>query len=347
MTAEFPTSTARALVAVPCLNERGHIERVIASLLDDAGWVDPLLVVADGGSTDGTVELVRAIAERDARVRLVHNDKRFQSAGVNLAARLFGEGRRWLIRADAHAHYPPHYVSALVEEATRVGCASVVVGMRTTGSSFFQQSVACAQNSWLGTGGSAHRVQGGEAFVDHGHHALFDLEAFRSVGGYDETFTHNEDAELDIRLRRAGGRIWLTRKVTLDYVTRPTPAALFRQYRSYGRGRARTLLLHRARPKLRQLAPLAVAPAVAALAAAPISPEFALPATLWAGACCGWSLANGVRQRSLRAAMAGPAAMLMHCAWSIGFWGELVQRPLHQAGTSRGAAAPADAGLAR
>lgn len=322
---ERSSSTDRALVVVPCLNESLHIERVIASLLNDRHWQDPLLIVADGGSTDGTVELVRGIAARDPRVRLAHNAGRFQSAGVNLAANLFGEGRKWLVRADAHAEYPVGYVSALIGEATRVGCASVVVSMRTTGSGFFQQSVAYAQNSWLGTGGSAHRVQGNEAFVDHGHHALFDLDAFRSIGGYDETFTHNEDAELDVRLREAGGRIWLTRKVTLAYVTRSTPAALYRQYLNYGRGRARTTMLHRVRPKLRQLAPLAVAPTIVGLAGIPISADFAGPAIVWATACCGWSVAKGAAERNLAAAMAGPSAMLMHAAWSFGFWSELVR----------------------
>jgi succinoglycan biosynthesis protein ExoA len=321
----------RAVAVVPCLNESAHITGVIESLLGDPGWADPLVVVADGGSTDGTVELVQAIAARDPRVRLLHNARRIQAAGVNLAAALFGDGRAWLVRADAHAEYPLGFVSTLIGEARRADCQSVVVSLRTAGVGVFQSSVAYAQNSWLGTGGAAHRLRGPEGFVDHGHHALFDLRAFRAIGGYDESFTHNEDAEFDVRLRRAGGRIWLTRKAEVTYITRATPGALYRQFRNYGRGRARTVLLHRMRPRVRQLLPLAVAPSVVALLGTPISLDFALPALAWAAGCCGCSLTKAFSGPSAAVALSGPAAMVMHCGWSFGFWSELVREGMRRA----------------
>ena len=34
-------------------------------------------------------------------------------------------------------------------------------------------------------------------YVDHGHHAAFRAASFKAIGGYDETFSHNEDAEFD------------------------------------------------------------------------------------------------------------------------------------------------------
>ena len=36
------------------------------------------------------------------------------------------------------------------------------------------------------------------------------MDAFKAIGGYDDTFSHNEDAELDNRLTDAGFRIFLT-----------------------------------------------------------------------------------------------------------------------------------------
>ena len=103
--------------------------------------------------------------------------------------------------------------------------------MRSEGENCFQRAAAVAQNSVLGTGGAAHRRSGEEGFVDHGHHALFDLKQFDSVGGYDDTLSHNEDAEFDIRLTRAGGRIWLTRAIEVTYFPRSHPLALYRQIR--------------------------------------------------------------------------------------------------------------------
>jgi succinoglycan biosynthesis protein ExoA len=316
----------RALAIIPCLDEAATIAGVIERLLDDPDWDDPLVVVADGGSTDGAADQVAAIAARDRRVRLAHNPKRVQSAALNVGVALFGEGRDWLIRADAHGDYPRAYVSTLVREAMRVGAASVTVSMRAEGRSCFQRAVACAQNSRLGTGGSAHRMGGPEGFVDHGHHALFDLRAFLGAGGYDESFSHNEDAELDVRLRRSGGRIWLTRRVEVVYHPRGSPRRLARQYLNYGRGRARTLRLHGEKLRVRQMLPLAVAPALLAIALAPLWPLAAAPALGWTVVCCVYGAVLAASQRRVCALLSGPAAMLMHAAWSLGFWAQLIGR---------------------
>jgi succinoglycan biosynthesis protein ExoA len=326
MAADGERSVERALAIVPCLNERAHIDRVIDSLLDDVAWTDPLVVVADGGSQDGTIELVAARCASDRRIRLVRNARKLQSAGVNLAARLYGEGRTWLVRADAHSDYPRGFVSRLIAEAGRVGpVVAVAVRLKAVGRTSFQKAVAAAQNTRLGTGGSLHRTGGrAEGFIDHGHHGLIDLGAFTAAGGYDESFTHNEDAELDARLRRGGGRIWLTRNIEVGYFPRSSIRGLFRQYFSYGRGRARTTLRHRLKPRLRQLAPLAVAPALILLALSPIWPLAAAPAGAWAVACCLYGAVLAITAASPCVLMSGPVAMVMHAAWSLGFWSQLL-----------------------
>lgn len=317
-----PTMIESAVAVVPCLNERSHIEMLIAHLLDDPAWADPLVIVADGGSTDGSREIVSALAARDPRVRLIANPARLQSAGVNAAARA-NLDRRWLVRVDAHAGYPRGYVSGLIDEARRTGADAVVVAMDTQGSTCFQKAAAAAQNSVLGAGGSAHRRGGAAGFVDHGHHALVDIGKFLAVGGYDETFSHNEDAEFDTRLAQAGGRIWLTRAQEITYYPRASSAALFRQYLNYGDGRARTILRHKSRPKLRQLAPAAIAPALLSALAAPVFPPLILPALAWIIASAAFGLMIGIRQSSLCAAASGWPAMVMHLAWSLGFWRRL------------------------
>ena len=313
----------RALIVIPCLNEAPLIAQVIDRVLQDEGLVDPLVLVADGGSTDGSREIVARLAAQDHRIRLLPNPDRLQSAGVNLAARMLGEGRPWLVRVDAHADYPPNYASALIAEARRTGASSVVVCMDTKGKGGFQKAVAAAQNSVLGAGGSAHRCAGRSGWVDHGHHALFSLDAFEAVGGYDESFSHNEDAELDFRLTQNGGRIWLTDQVRIGYYPRSAPAPLAKQYFSYGKGRARTVLKHLQPLKVRQAAPLAVAPAVLSLLAAPLFWPLAIPALVWAVAALGYGVALAARKRDAALLMSGPAAMIMHLAWSAGFWKQL------------------------
>ena len=314
----------RALIVIPTLNEAAAVRGIIDRVLEDDGLEDPLVVVADGGSVDGTRDIVREIARSDRHVRLIHNPGRLQSVGLNLASAAASDGRRWLVRVDAHADYPDNYASTLIAEARRTGATAVVVSMDTVGKAPFQRAVAAAQNSLLGAGGSPHRRSSEARWVDHGHHALIDLAAFEAVGGYDETFSHNEDAELDVRLAQHGGRIWLTDKARIRYYPRRNPLALWRQYLGYGAGRARTVLKHHTPLKFRQALPLAIAPAALGAALSPLTPLLMLPALVWLTVCLTFGLTLAVRRGDPAVALSGPAAVIMHLAWSVGFWAQLV-----------------------
>jgi succinoglycan biosynthesis protein ExoA len=319
-----PTDT---LVVIPCLNEAAHIGSLLTQLLADPGCRTAMIVVADGGSTDATRAIVAQHAGHDDRVRLIDNPKRIQSSGVNGAVRALGGGMRWLVRIDAHARYPSAYVDGLIAALRRTGAQSVVAPMVTEGRGCFQRGVAAAQNSKLGTGGSAHRIGAKSDWIDHGHHAAWAIDAFRAIGGYDETFSHNEDAELDRRLTQSGARIWLAAELPITYFPRATPGRLFKQYLGYGGGRARTARLHRMPLKPRQMLPLLIAPAVLAAFVGPWSWLAAIPAGVWALACLGYGVALAARERDPCVLASGPAAMIMHLAWSLGYWRERLFAP--------------------
>ena len=308
------------MVVIPCLNEAEHIEALIDRLSPSANRLGMRIVVVDGGSVDGTQEIVETIAAANPRVSLLHNARKIQSAAVNLAVEKFGEQFEGFIRIDAHGDYPEDYCDRLIHEAEATQAASVVVSMATKGFGAFQKATAIAQNSRLGNGGSPHRHGAKGHWTDHGHHAFMRVSAFRSVGGYDESFSHNEDAELDYRLRAAGHRIWMTDKTFMVYYPRASVPALFRQYLGYGRGRAKNILKHRAAPKIRQMLPLRVFPVVVGMSLAFLNLAALVPAGLWAAACLGYGAWMAVSQRNPYGPLAGFSAMVMHLAWSAGFW---------------------------
>ena len=252
-----PDPSVGSLIVIPCLDEERHLPGLLTLLIDDAP-PNSLIVVVDGGSTDGTVMYAESFAARHANVRLLHNPARIQSAAVNTAVRALGAGRKWLVRIDAHLTYPRGYVAGLIEKGEALDVAAVVVPMVTEADTreWFQNVLAALQNTVLGTGGAAHRGARTGRFIEHGHHALCGIAAFSAIGGYDEQFSHNEDAELDIRLRRAGGRIWLEPQFTIIYHPRRALRLLMRQYFKYGEGRARTVQRHQTALKARQLATL-------------------------------------------------------------------------------------------
>jgi succinoglycan biosynthesis protein ExoA len=315
--------TEPVLVVIPCLNEEDYIERVLTKLAAEAHHVDLRIVVADGGSTDQTREIVKRFADSNHRIVLMDNSRRIQSAAINSAVQRYGDGARFFIRVDAHADYPYQYCEHLLTVQARTSADSVVVSMRTEGHSCFERAAAAAQNSILGNGGASHRLATGGRWVDHGHHALMTIKAFKAVGGYDETFAQNEDAELDARLTENGFHIYLTDETQVTYYPRGSAIALFRQYFNIGRGRARNFLKHRRTAKLRHLVLAAVAPILCLSLLAPISPIFALPAVAWILVCLGYGIVLGIRSRDTCAAAAGFAAIATQAGWSFGFFAGL------------------------
>ena len=327
----MPIEGGGVLVVIPTLNEAAYIRKVLDGLLKEMAALSGMrIVVADGGSTDGTVAIVNAVAQAHPQVALLHNPARIQSAAINLAVRRYGHGADVLIRCDAHAAYPANYCRRLVDSLGRAaagGADAVVVPMDSVGETCFQRAVAWVSNSPMGTGGAAHRAGRHSGFVDHGHHAAFRMDRFRASGGYDETFTHNEDAEFDCRQRALGARIYLDAGIRVQYSPRRSAGSLWRQYFQYGNGRSRTVRRHPGSLRLRQLAVPShlVLSALALL----VSPWWAW-SLVWPGfyglALLGTSALLTVRHRSVCGLLGGPAAAVMHTAWACGFLVGLVTR---------------------
>lgn len=332
------------LVVIPTLNEGATIEGVIHTLAQD--WPAQLqvkVVVADGGSTDGTVQMVQRMAQSRPWLSVLANPKRIQSAAVNLAALRDGGDANILIRCDAHADYPLGFVRRLAETLMQTGADAVVVPMDSAGHNCWQRAVAWVSDTPFGSGGSAHRGGRRSGFIDHGHHAAFRMESFRRAGGYDENFTHNEDAELDCRQRALGSRIYLDADIRIGYSPRGTFLGLWRQYFNYGRGRSRTVRRHPGSIRLRQMAvPLHVALCIAGFLLSPWWPLLLLWPSAYLAALVGVSVMLAVRHRSLCGLLAGAAAATMHWAWACGFFNGMVtlrEKPWRPSGSPLNAAA--------
>ncbi|MBV0911122.1 glycosyltransferase family 2 protein [Anianabacter salinae] len=305
------------MIVIPALNEASTIEAV----LSDLGSALPIYVL-DGGSDDATREIVRRIAATAPHVRLIDNKGRSQARALNLAARIARrDGFDAMIRADAHARYPQGWARTVLDALNDTGADCVVVPLIAVGGDAWQTASSILQTHWLGHGGAQHRRGGSSGWARHGHHAAFRLDRFLAMGGYDDGFDANEDAEFDLRLTAQGGRSWFCAEAPVHYIPRARPSALFRQMRRNGEWRMRTALKHRQPLQLRQMLPLlAVAGSgigtglgLAGLPIAALVPAayLALVTALSAAAC----LASGSPRLVLRVAC---LALSSHHGFAIG-----------------------------
>ncbi|SFH10929.1 glycosyltransferase family 2 protein [Sulfitobacter dubius] len=320
----------RIAFVIPTLNEARHIRRVITALLGSAECLEARIFVADGGSTDGTRDLVAQMASQHPRIVLLHNPKRQQAAAVNLVVAQYGGQLGWILRVDAHADYPRDYADVLLAEADRHQADSVVVRMQATpaGRRVMERNIAAAQNALFGNGGSAHRGEGQGRYVDHGHHALMRVDAFRSVGGYDETFSHAEDVELDQRLVKAGHRIWLTGATEISYYPRRSLTQLALQYYRFGAGRSANFRKHPDSLQKRHFILLSLAPIALLGLLSPFEPLLTMPTALWLFACLTAGVLTAWRSRQAEIVLCGLAGAVMQLAWSCGFWGRAIHDAL-------------------
>ena len=119
------------------------------------------IVVADGGSTDGTRSLVSTFA----KVRVVDNPRRIRPAGLNAA--IGAASGDIIVRVDSRTALASDYVERCVSALERSGAAIVGGQMRYETHGARQRGIVAAMTSRLGAGPAAFRREGGEArFVD-------------------------------------------------------------------------------------------------------------------------------------------------------------------------------------
>lgn len=116
-------------VVIPAYNEAATIERLIATVLDVD--VEKEVIVVDDHSTDGTRDVLAALAAAHGNVRVLHHT---QNLGKGAALRTgFAQARgRFVIVQDADLEYDPAEYPKILEPLVD-GSADVVYGSRFIG----------------------------------------------------------------------------------------------------------------------------------------------------------------------------------------------------------------------
>ncbi len=121
-------------IIVPVLNERDRLAPCLEGLLKQGREVAEILVV-DGGSHDGTQELVRRYSARDSRLWLLDASPippgwNGKSWGLHRAYERLAPTVDWILTVDADVRPGPHLASSLLEHARGRELAALSVAPR-------------------------------------------------------------------------------------------------------------------------------------------------------------------------------------------------------------------------
>ncbi len=316
----------RVSVVMPVRNEAAFIRHSLGAVLaQDYPAARLEILVVDGASDDGTTALVHEIAGHDPRVRVLRNPDRIQSQALNVG--ITAAQGDIIVRVDGRALIAPDYVRQCVRHLQAAGAAAVGGPLRSIGLTSLGRAIAVGYRSPFGVP-SRYRISQHAEYVDQVYMGAWPRKIFDQVGGFDPQLAVNEDYEHNYRIRKTGGRVYLTPDIRSAYYGRQTLPALWNQYVRYGRGKLRVVLKYPASTRPRHLvAPLFVA---ALLVGAVLAPFTRLAACLLRVTVLSYALVNGAASwRESRRVKACPLHWLpavfavMHIGWGAGFWLEL------------------------
>jgi glycosyltransferase involved in cell wall biosynthesis len=227
-----PEHGIQVSIVVACRNEIEHVHSFLDSLLgQEFPGVRWEAIIADGLSDDGTREILDQYSRRHPQVRVITNPARIVSAGLNGA--IVASRGEIIIRMDSHTRYAPDYCRLCVETLKDTGADNVGGPARTNATGTYARAVAAAYHSPFCTGAKFHDINY-EGWVDTVTYGCWYRATFERIGLFDESLVRNQDDEFNLRLSRAGGKIWQNPRIISWYSPRTTLTGVFLQYFQYG-----------------------------------------------------------------------------------------------------------------
>jgi len=183
-------------VVMPSLNQAAFLETAIRSVVDQ-GYPAFELIVIDGGSTDGSQDIIRRYEERLAY--WISEPDFGQSDAINKGlARCRGDVFNWINSDDM---LMPGALRSIGEAFQRKPDAELVVGTQMTCDQQGRvQRVSCPPSAWGRTARAWVSPFGQQS-------SFFAIENIRRLGGVREDLHCIMDNDLFYRHFRAGGRI--------------------------------------------------------------------------------------------------------------------------------------------
>lgn len=224
-------------VICPIYNEEKYISQFLDSISQQDYPKDDLeILLVDGMSKDRTRDIISEYANKYPCLRLVDNPQQTVPYAMNNGIK--SAKGDVIIRLDAHAEYPSNYFTVLVQKLNELEGAENVGGVCITlpcNETVAAVAIAECLSNKFGMGNSYFRVGAKEVMsVDTVPFGCFRKSLFDKVGLYDTDMIRNQDDELNGRIIKNGGKIYLLPDVEIKYFARDKISKVRKMFYQYG-----------------------------------------------------------------------------------------------------------------
>ena len=224
-------------VICPIYNEGKYIEHFLDSiLLQDFPEEDMEILLVDGMSNDKTRSIIECYVKKYSVLKLLDNPCQTSPHAMNIGIK-YAQGDI-IIRLDAHAEYPKNYFSILVRNLERLEGAENVGGVCITlpcNKTATAVAIAECLSNRFGMGNSYFRIGVKDVMsVDTVPFGCFRKSLFDKIGLFDTDMVRNQDDELNGRIIKSGGKIYLLPDVEIKYYARDKIAKVQKMFYQYG-----------------------------------------------------------------------------------------------------------------
>ncbi len=222
LVAGLPLEPVALIVTVR--NEAAAVGPLIDSILHGTRVPDEI-VIADGGSIDGTLDRLRERAAEEPRVHAVLAPGN-RSVGRNAAVR--ASTAPIIACTDAGVEVEAEWLERITKPFA--GGADVVAGFYTpVASTPFERAAGAVSAPSL-------REVDRARFLPSTRSVAFRRSAWERVGGFDEALAHNEDTPFALALKKSGARFVFEPEARVRWRPRGDLRSFFRQHRRFGFG---------------------------------------------------------------------------------------------------------------